>query len=93
VFDQGGKRKTVEDGYNLVLIVAGELKALRDGEAFFSLEGMGRSFLQGFLSDGSMLNVEQQEKGDAAEVGVVLRFTDKKNEPLKIRLKRPAKEK
>jgi hypothetical protein len=43
VFESGGKRKTVEDGYNLVFIVSGEMKALR-GEGHVLPGGKGSGF-------------------------------------------------
>jgi hypothetical protein len=40
-----------------------------------------------------MLNVERLEKGDVAEVGAILEFEDKAQEPLKLQFKRPAEQK
>jgi hypothetical protein len=93
VFEKGGTRRTDEDGYNLVFAISGEMKALQEGKGYFYLEGKGASFLHGYLSDGSLLNVERLEEAGAAEVGVLLKFKAMPQEPLKVRLKRPAEQK
>jgi hypothetical protein len=88
----GGGRKKVEDGYNLVFIVAGKTEVLLEkGTAFHSEDG-GKSFTYGFLDDGAMLNVERLEKEDVSDVRVVLSFKDKSERPLVLRFKRQAEQ-